>query len=134
VAGAGSFTICCSSSKILIVVPPPCRLTPLLFLLFFFVKFDLRERSDKLREPDHPGESVFSYSGSLSSSEVGCENGKRPRASSIKEIPSDHMSDLTVYWAPCIRSGFVTELMSQWSNSEPGQGKGGNSEIIVNNE
>ena len=108
----------------LIVVPPPCRLTPLLFLLFFFVNIALRERSDRLREPGRPGESVFSYSGSLSSSEVGCENGKRPRASSIKEIPSDHMSDLTVYWAPCIRSGFVLELI----------GGDGGSEIVVNND
>jgi len=89
----------------LIVIPPPCKLTPLLFLLAFFFDFCLVGSSDKLRLPGRAGESVFSNSESDSSSDVDCEKGKRPRASSIKEIPRDHTSDLTVYCAPCIRSG-----------------------------
>lgn len=105
--GAGSFTMCCKSSKMLIVMPPPCRLTPLLFLLSFFGVVRLIRaggRPESEIDPGRAGESVPSYSES-ESSEVDSENGKRPRASSIKEIPSDHTSDLTVYCAPCIRSG-----------------------------
>lgn len=103
--GAGSFTICCRSSRMLIVMPPPCRLTPLLFLLSFFFVFCFVGSPDRLRTPGREGESVFSYSESVSSSD-DCEKGNRPRANSIREIPRDHTSDLTVYCAPCIRSGF----------------------------
>ena len=56
-------------------------------------------------DPGRAGDRVPSKSESSSSSDVDSENGKRPRASSIKEMPSDHTSDLTVYCAPCIRSG-----------------------------
>jgi hypothetical protein len=111
--GAGSFTICCNSSKILIVIPPPCRLTPLLFLLSFFevcvlgVPRRARRAGSPAREmePGRAGESVPSRSERSESSEEDSEKGKRPRASSMREMPRDQTSDLTVYCAPCIRSG-----------------------------
>ncbi len=105
--GAGSFTICCRSSRMLIVIPPPCRLTPLLFRLSFFDVFLFIRAGgspDSDIEPGRAGDRVLSNSES-ESSDVDSENGKRPKASSISEIPSDHTSDLTVYCAPCIRSG-----------------------------
>ena len=93
----------------LMVMPPPCRLTPLLFrrlrllsllLSFFFSSGTGRE-----------GESVPSNSDrSESSSEADSEKGNRPRASSMSEIPRDHTSDLTVYCAPCIRSGYKISI------------------------
>jgi len=108
--GAGSLTICCSSSKILIVIPPPCKLTPLLFRLSFFGVFLLIRaggRPESESDPGRAGDRVPSKSESPpSSSDTDSEKGKRPRASSIKEMPSDHTSDLTVYGAPCIRSGY----------------------------
>ena len=116
--GAGSFTICCSSSKILIVIPPPCKLTPLLFRLDFFCElfiFLLRRadgRPESEIEPGRAGDSVPSKSESSSSSEVESENGNLPRASSMSEIPNDHTSDLTVYCAPCIRSGWKRQTKS----------------------
>jgi hypothetical protein len=51
------------------------------------------------------GESVPSKSERSESSSEDSENGKRPRASSISDMPRDQTSDFTVYWAPCIRSG-----------------------------
>ena len=46
-------------------------------------------------------------SSSLSEAESGeSENGKRPRASSMRDTPSDQTSDLIVYGAPWIRSGY----------------------------
>ena len=89
------------------VIPPPCRLTPLLFRrfrllslllsIFFFSSCTGR-----------PGEREPSKSDrSESSSEVDSENGNRPSASTMSEIPRDHTSDLTVYCAPCIRLGYL---------------------------
>lgn len=105
--GAGSFTICCSSSKILIVIAPPCKLTPLLFRLFFFASFSLSffDALDfgggRPRGWGLDGERVPSKSErSESSSDTESENGKRPRASSMREMPRDQTSDLTVYCAP----------------------------------
>lgn len=115
--GAGSFTICCSNSNMLIVIPPPCKLTPLLFLLSFFLCATAAAEfldpappagTPKCKpemEPGRAGESVPSRSESSSSSSDS-EKGKRPRASSISEMPRDQTSDLTVYWAPWIRSGY----------------------------
>lgn len=59
-----------------------------------------------------PGESVLSRSERSDSSESESEsaNGKRPSASSISEMPRDHTSDLTVYCAPCIRSGLSKKI------------------------
>lgn len=104
--GAGSFTICCSNSRILIVIPPPCRLTPLLFRFFFLSRFSFAARaSARFKFPGLLGDSVLSKSDRSESSDAESENGNRPKASSISDIPSDHTSDLTVYCAPCIRSG-----------------------------
>lgn len=94
--GAGSFTICCSSSKILIVIPPPCKLTPLLFRFFLLSAFSfsaLLRAGGRGRE----GDSVPSNSDRSESSSSDSAKGKRPRASSISEIPRDQTSDLTVY-------------------------------------
>lgn len=105
--GAGSFTICCSSSKILMVIAPPCKLTPLLFRLFFFASFSLSffDALDfgggRPRGWGLDGERVPSKSErSESSSDTESEKGKRPRASSMREMPRDQTSDLTVYCAP----------------------------------
>lgn len=102
--GAGSLTICCNSSKMLIVIPPPCRLTPLLFLLSFFaLSFrDLGKDNAAIDpiEPGRAGDRVLSKSDRSESSDSDSENGKRPKASSMREMPSDHTSDLTVYCAP----------------------------------
>ena len=115
--GAGSLTICCRSSKILIVIPPPCRLTPLLLRLSFLLVSPFLSFFSRLRaggkgipdiEPGRWGESVPSKSSKSDKSESdvsSSENGKRPNASSISEIPRDQTSDLTVYCAPWIRSG-----------------------------
>jgi hypothetical protein len=107
--GAGSFTMCWSSSRILIVMPPPCKLTPLLFRFFFLSRFSFSALASSLdlraRFPGLLGDSVLSKSERSESSEAESEKGKRPRASSVKEIPNDQTSDLTVYCAPCIRSG-----------------------------
>lgn len=93
----------------LIVIPPPWRLTPLLFRFFFLSRFSLSaliSAADlSVRFPGLDGERVLSKSERSESSDEESEKGKRPRASSINEIPSDQTSDLTVYWAPCIRSG-----------------------------
>jgi hypothetical protein len=46
-------------------------------------------------------------SSSLSEAESGeSENGNRPRASSMRDTPRDQTSDLIVYGAPWIRSGY----------------------------
>ena len=63
--------------------PPPPKLTP----SFAFGRFG----------------SVASGSKSISSGES--EKGKRPRASSMREMPRDQTSDLMVYGAPWMRSG-----------------------------
>jgi hypothetical protein len=96
--GAGSLTICWSSSRMLIVIPPPCRLTPLLFLLSFFAIFGWRG-GNSMTPPGLSllGESVPSKSDRSESSDEDSQKGKRPRASSISEIPSDQTSDFTVY-------------------------------------
>jgi len=107
--GAGSLTMCCSSSRMLIVIPPPWRLTPLLFLRLRF--FSLVSSFFLSSGTGRDGESVPSKSDrSESSSDADSENGNRPSASSISEIPRDHTSDLTVYCAPCIRSGYGTRF------------------------
>jgi len=57
-------------------------------------------------------------SSSLSEAESGeSENGNRPRASSMRDTPSDQTSDLIVYGAPWIRSGYESAqpLKTQWS-------------------
>ena len=97
--GAGSLTICCNSSKMLIVIFPPCKLTPLLFRFSFFALFKGDRASDISREsdPGRPGERVPSRSERSESESSDSENGKRPRASSIREMPRDHTSDFTVY-------------------------------------
>lgn len=95
-------------------MPPPCKLTPLLLRLSFAPVFFLMRAGgspDNETDPGRRGESVFSKSESDSPSDVDSEKGKRPRASSINEMPSDHTSDLTVYWAPCIRSGCVNKRL-----------------------
>jgi hypothetical protein len=68
----------------LIVWPPPPKLTPLLACGRFG--------------------SVALGSKSISSGES--EKGNRPRASSIREMPRDQTSDLMVYGAPWMRSGW----------------------------
>jgi hypothetical protein len=93
----------------LIVIPPPWRLTPLLFRLFFFAFFSSRSFFDfgGGSAIGRDGESVPSNSDRSESSSPDDESakGKRPSASSMSEMPSDQTSDLTVYCAPCIRSG-----------------------------
>ena len=96
--GAGSLTICWSNSRMLIVIPPPCRLTPLL-LRFFFFSFASLE-SFVARGAGRLGDSVPSKSERSESSDEDSAKGNRPSASSIREMPSDHTSDLTVYCAP----------------------------------
>lgn len=103
--GAGSFTICCNSSRMLIIMPPPCKLTPLDFRRSFFVFLSLSFLTGG--KVMVLGERVPSKSERSESSGSDSEKGNRPRASSINEIPSDQTSDLTVYWAPCIRSGYT---------------------------
>lgn len=111
--GAGSFTICCNSSKILIVIPPPCKLTPLLFRFFFLSAFSLSslvlivDRGKPASGPGREGERVPSKSERSESSDEESAKGNRPRASSMREMPRDQTSDLTVYCAPCIRSGYM---------------------------
>lgn len=100
--GAGSLTMCWSNSNMLIIIPPPCRLTPLLFRLSFF---DVLPCSFLGGSPIVPGDSVPSKSDRSESSGSVSAKGNRPSASSMSEIPKDHTSDLTVYCAPCIRSG-----------------------------
>lgn len=100
--GAGSFTICCSSSRMLIVIPSPCKLTPLLFLLSFLDVFFRGRGGGRPRamDPGRRGESVPSRSERSESSDDDSEKGKRPSANSMREIPRDQTSDLTVYCAP----------------------------------
>jgi len=82
------------------VCPPPPRLTPLSF--FFF----LPSRLGGLEDRGKVG-SGSTNSSSLSEAESGeSENGNRPRASSMRDTPSDQTSDLIVYGAPWIRSGY----------------------------
>lgn len=106
--GASSLTICCKSSRMLIVMPPPCKLTPLLFRLSFLDVTLLRTEPGAGRaiDPGLAGDSVLSKSESSSSSEESAK-GKRPRASSIREMPRDQTSDFTVYCAPWMRSGYL---------------------------
>lgn len=52
------------------------------------------------------GDSVPSRSDKSESSETDSAKGNLPIANSIKEIPVDQTSDLTVYCAPWIRSGY----------------------------
>ena len=106
--GAGSFTICWSNSNILMVMPPPCKLTPLLFLFFFLSAFSFSALV-RAGGSGRLGESVPSNSDRSESSSSESAKGNRPRASSMSEMPSDHTSDLTVYCAPCIRSGYVNQ-------------------------
>ena len=88
--GAGSLTIWCSNSRILIVWPPPPKLTPLSF--FFFLPSSLGGLEDRGRVG-----SGSTRSSSLSEAESGeSENGNRPRASSMRDTPSDQTSDLIV--------------------------------------
>ena len=63
-------------------------------------------------DPGRSGWRVPSRSERSESSEssVLLEKGKRPRASSMREMPRDQTSDLTVYCAPCIRSGYERML------------------------
>ena len=96
--GAGSLTMCCKSSRMLIVMPPPWRDTPLLFRLSFFAVDDGGKAIGP--GPGFEGESVPSKSERSESSSGESEKGKRPSASSIREIPRDQTSDFTVYWAP----------------------------------
>jgi hypothetical protein len=51
--------------------------------------------SSGLEEREEAGDTATSWS----------QNRKQPTASSISDIPSDQMSDLTEYSATCIRSG-----------------------------
>lgn len=51
-----------------------------------------------------------SNSPSESSASPESENGNRPRANSISDTPSDQTSDLIVYGAPWIRSGYTVSL------------------------
>jgi hypothetical protein len=88
----------------LIVIPEPCKLTPLLFRLSFFTLSIILERGGR---PIEPGESVPSKSERSESSSDDSAKGKRPSASSMSEMPKDQTSDLTVYWAPCMRSGWT---------------------------
>ena len=82
--------------------PPPPRLTPLSF--FFFLPSRLGGLEDRGRVG-----SGSTKSSSLSEAESGeSENGNRPRASSMSDTPSDQTSDLMVYGAPWIRSGYVS--------------------------
>jgi len=67
-------------------------------------------------ETGRPGERVPSKSDRSESSSDDSENGKRPRANSISEIPNDQTSDFTVYCAPCMRSGCVGRKMCQIRN------------------
>ena len=80
----------------------------MLFRLSFFDFVFIRGFADaRLRagmDPGRAGESVPSRSESESSDEDS-EKGKRPRASSIRDMPRDQTSDFTVYCAPCMRSG-----------------------------
>jgi hypothetical protein len=52
------------------------------------------------RFPGRLGDSVPSKSDRSESSDEDSANGNLPSASSIREMPVDHTSDLTVYWAP----------------------------------
>ena len=87
-------------------MPPPCKLTPLDFRRSFFAFLSLSLMTGG--KVMVLGERVPSKSEKSESSGSDSEKGKRPSASSINEIPSDQTSDLTVYWAPCIRSGYTT--------------------------
>jgi hypothetical protein len=57
------------------------------------------------RFPGRLGDNVPSKSERSESSDEDSAKGNLPNASSISEMPVDHTSDLTVYWAPWIRSG-----------------------------
>ena len=89
----------------LMVIPPPWRLTPLLFRFFFFSRRS-RSAAEIAMSPGRLGESVDSKS-DRSESSASSENGNRPSASSMSEIPRDQTSDLTVYCAPWMRSGCI---------------------------
>lgn len=111
--GAGSLTICCNSSSMLIIIPPPCRLTPLLFRLSFLLLFFFLVLASRFRPPGCDGDNVPSKSeNSDSESSDDSEKGNRPKASSISVMPRDQTSDLTVYWAPWIRSGCVQHYIN----------------------
>ena len=87
--------------------PPPPRLTPLSF--FFF----LPSRLGGLEDRGKVG-SGSTNSSSLSEAESGeSENGNRPRASSMSDTPRDQTSDLMVYGAPWIRSGYESARFCQ---------------------
>lgn len=104
--GAGSLTICCSNSKIDMVMPPPWRDTPLDLRLSFLdaaASFFGRERGGGSPSRVLLGDSVSCRSAKSSKSESppsSSAKGKRPSASSIKEMPRDQTSDLTEYCAP----------------------------------
>jgi hypothetical protein len=96
----------------LIVCPPPPRLTPLSF--FFFFPSSLGGLEDRGRVG-----SGSTTSSSLSEAESGeSENGNRPRASSMRDTPRDQTSDLIVYGAPWIRSGYGS---AQYRSARNGQ-------------
>lgn len=100
--GAGSLTMYCRRSRIDIVGPAAAAAAAAAFAAFWFAGFPRAVVRNSRGRSESSGDVGVS-------AESESEKGKRPRASSMRLIPNDQISDLTEYSPPWIRSGYHQE-------------------------